>query len=185
MIDFAQQSDEDLLRRSAGGDEGAFTALYRRRQAGIYRYALHMSGSSATAEEVTQEVFLALLRSFGNYNPGRGSVSSFLFGIARNHVLKTWERNSPEDALDEEMPSSSCLWTDFTRQEMIDSVRQAVTRLPAAYREPVVLCDLQEMSYADASEVLGVPVGTVRSRLSRGRALLADKLKVGCLYETR
>jgi RNA polymerase sigma-70 factor (ECF subfamily) len=185
VTDFVQLSDEDLFRRSAGGDEGAFSALYRRRQAGIYRYALHMIGSAATAEEVTQDVFLALLRNFGGYDPGRGSVSAFLYGIARNHIFKSWERNAPSDALDEEMPSSTCVWADFNRQELIESVRQAVTRLPAAYREPVVLCDLQEMSYVEASEVLGVPVGTVRSRLSRGRALLAEKLKVGCLYETR
>jgi len=185
VTDFTELSDDDLLNRSAGGDDAAFTALYRRRQAGIYRYALHMSGSAATAEEVTQDVFLALIRNFKAYDPGRGSLCGFLYGIARNHVLKSWERNGISGELDEELPSATCVWTEYTRQEMIEGVRQAVTKLPAAYREPVVLCDLQEMSYAEASEVLGVPVGTVRSRLSRGRALLAGKLKVGCLYETR
>ncbi len=185
MTDFTQLSDDDLLRRSARGDEAAFTALYRRRQAGIYRYAMHMSGNAATAEEVTQEVFLALLRSLQSYEPGRGSVSAFLYGIARNHLLKNWERTGTADALDGNMPSGECLWTDYNRWQTIESVRQAVSSLPVAYREPVVLCDLQEMSYAEASQVLGVPVGTVRSRLSRGRAMLAEKLKVGCLYEAR
>ena len=85
--------------------------------------------------------------------------------------------------MDDEEPAAEpvavgpCPLGDLTRAEVIDSVRQAVLSLPAGYREAVVLCDLEEMSYAEAAIALSVPVGTVRSRLSRGRALLLEKLK--------
>jgi RNA polymerase sigma-70 factor, ECF subfamily len=184
MNEIASINDEDLLRRSATGDEEAFIALYRRRQAGIYRFALHMSGSPAIAEEVTQEVFLAIIREGRRFDMNRGSAASYLFGVARNQVLKHLQRDRAYVAIDEHDGSTDELpcgtpgpLADLTRAEAIEAVRQAVLSLPAGYREIVILCDLEEMSYADAALALNVPVGTVRSRLSRGRALLLEKLK--------
>jgi RNA polymerase sigma-70 factor (ECF subfamily) len=75
-----------------------------------------------------------------------------------------------------EPPASADVLSDLTRAEAVENVRQAVLELPAVYREAVVMCDLQEMSYADAAEALRVPIGTVRSRVARGRAILAQKL---------
>ena len=178
-------SDDDLLRRSAAGDEDAFVALYRRRQAGIFRFALHMSGNASIAEEVAQEVFLTVIREGSRFEPARGSAVAYLFGVARNQVLKHLERDRPYVSIDDEesgtvqapVATGSCPLGDLTRAEAIDLVRQAVLSLPPGYREAVVLCDLEEMSYTDAAVALNVPVGTVRSRLSRGRALLLDKMK--------
>jgi RNA polymerase sigma-70 factor (ECF subfamily) len=181
-------SDDELLTLLRAGDEIAFVTLYRRRQGGIYRFALRMSGSEAIAEDVTQEVFLTLMRGDSHYDSSRGSFSAYLFGVARNQVLRRLEKDrflSPiyEDDESGESPTPEGLITlndplgDLTRKEMIASVRLAVLALPAHYREVVVLCDLQEMSYADASDALGCAVGTVRSRLSRGRALLVEKLR--------
>ena len=87
-----QQTDADLLRLMLAGDEEAFTALYRRRQGGVYRFALQMSGSEAVAEDVVQETFMVLMRDGGNFDSGRGSVSAYLYGIARNHVLRAFDR---------------------------------------------------------------------------------------------
>jgi hypothetical protein len=87
-----QLTDTDLLRRMLAGDEEAFTALYRRRQGGVYRFALQMSGSEAVAEDVVQETFMVLMREGGNFDAGRGSVSAYLYGIARNHVLRAFDR---------------------------------------------------------------------------------------------
>lgn len=173
--------DEELLRRMASGDEEAFAVLYRRRQGAVYRFALEMSGSTGVAEEVTQEVFLALIRGDGRYDPSRGPLASWLFGVARNQVLRFVERDSryervEDEALEREEPADGPL-EDLTRGETLRSVRQAVLALPARYREAVVLCDLQEMSYDDAARALDCAVGTVRSRLHRGRALLAGKLR--------
>jgi len=168
-------SDEDLLGAARGGDEAAFTALYRRRQGAVYRFALHMSGDAAVSEDVTQEVFLALLEGGGRFDPARGSLLSFLYGIARNLMLRRLGKKLPAELADEPVADDDVL-DDLTRRETIEAVRSAVLSLPAQYREAVVLCDLENASYEDAAAALDCPVGTVRSRLSRGRALLAQKL---------
>src|SRR6202167_1593950 len=81
-----------LLRRMLAGDEEAFTLLYRRRHPAIYRFALHMSGNVALAEDVTQEVFMTLIRDAKRFDPERGTLGGFLFGIARNHLRRRWEQ---------------------------------------------------------------------------------------------
>lgn len=178
------ESDDDLLSRIQSGDEQAFMALYHRRQAALYRFALHMSGSAAAAEDVTQEVFLVLLREGCGYDPERGTLSGYLFGVARKLVLRHVDRTRGDVALDaesEEMALSQLAVTDdplidLTRREGIENLRRAVQALPRRYREVVVLCDLEEVDYADAAIALGCPIGTVRSRLHRARALLLEKL---------
>ena len=124
MCDLTTESDEDLLRRSASGDEEAFAALYRRRQAAVYRFALHMSGREEVAEEVTQETFLMLIREPSRFDAGRGSVSSFLFGVARNLVLRQLERrreyvNIEEDSAAEPAAADTDMLAKMTREETI------------------------------------------------------------------
>lgn len=172
--------DEKMLEAALRGDEAAFTELYRRRQGAVYRFSLHMSGDTAISEDVTQEVFLALLENGGRFDPSRGTLLSFLYGIARNLVLRRPEKKQPEDAdaLAEELAADEDVLDDLTRRETIEAVRNAVLSLPTLYREAVVLCDLENASYEDAAAALDCPVGTVRSRLSRGRAMLGQKLAV-------
>jgi len=177
-------TDQDLLIRLRSGDEQAFVTLYRRRQGAIFRFALHMSGSAATAEDVTQEVFLALLRKECGFDPARGTLSGYLFGIARKLVLRQLERGRADVPLESEADEASVpeLAVDhdvlgaLTQREGIEALRRAVLTLPRRYREVVVLCDLEEIDYAEAAEILGCPIGTVRSRLHRARALLLEKL---------
>jgi RNA polymerase sigma-70 factor, ECF subfamily len=182
------QTDAELLRLMLRGDEDAFTALYRRRQGGVYRFALQMSGSEALAEDVVQEVFMVLMRDGGNFDPTRGSLSAYLYGIARNHVLRAFERerslvpletdaDESNDAPHENLVAHFDPLGDLTRGEMVEKLRQAVLALPAHYREALVLCELHELSYADAAVALGCAVGTVRSRLHRARAMLAEKMR--------
>jgi len=180
MTDFSTVADVTLLRRMSAGDEEAFTALYRRRQGGIYRFALQMSGSETIAEDVTQEVFMLLIREKSAYDSARGSVQSFLYGVARNHVLRALERNREsriDDAVEPCDPGGADVLANLTREEALGAVRQAVLALPTHYREVVVLCELQEMDYASAASALGCSVGTVRSRLHRARSLLTAKLR--------
>src|SRR5947209_2374962 len=183
-----QQSDAELLRLMLAGDEDAFTALYRRRQGGVYRFALQMSGSEALAEDVVQETFIVLMRGGEKFDPSRGSVAAYLYGIARNHVLRAFERERalvPFDADAEEScdsPHENLIARqdplgDLTRGETVERLRQAVLALPAHYREALVLCELHEMSYAEAAVALSCAVGTVRSRLHRARSMLAEKLR--------
>jgi RNA polymerase sigma-70 factor (ECF subfamily) len=169
------------------GDEEALASLYRRRQGGIYRFALQMCGFQALAEDVTQEVFMVLIRNGETFDSTRGSLNAFLVGVARNLLLRRLQRerfyapiddNSDDDgATPESFLTAAGPLEELSRIETINSVRMAVLALPERYREVVVLCDLQEMSYVEAAEVLSCAVGTVRSRLHRARALLIEKLR--------
>lgn len=184
MPQYSSQSDDELLSQLRNGDEQAFTTLYRRRQGAIYRFALHICGSAAAAEDIVQEVFLALLREECGFDPERGTLSGYLFGIARKLVLRNLERGrssvSLESETDEALPRELAVIDDplagLTRHETIEALRRAVQALPRRYREVVVLCDLEELDYADAAVALGCPIGTVRSRMHRARALLLEKL---------
>lgn len=167
--------DDELLRQAADGDVEAFTSLYRRRQGAVYRFALRMSGSHSIAEDVTQEVFLALINNPRKYDPRRGPLEAWLIGIARKHVLRALEKTRAEAPV-EETASAHDPAADLARSDTIDAVRAAVLSLPVHYREVVVLCDLNEMSYAETAAVLGAAEGTVRSRLHRARAMLLEKL---------
>lgn len=181
-------SDGDLLRLMVAGDDHAFTTVYRRHQPQIYRFALLMSGSVSIAEDVTQEVFLALIREAHRYDPARGPLSAYLYGIARHQVLRCVERDRSYVPLVEESEEGEEVTltpliapddplNDCARGEVVKRVRQAVLALPPRYREVVVLCDFQEMSYAEAAVVLGCALGTINSRLHRGHALLLEKLR--------
>jgi RNA polymerase sigma-70 factor (ECF subfamily) len=135
---------------------------------------------------VVQEVFMALIREGRRFDPSRGALSSYLYGVARNQVLRRLERERPfaasldeddgREAADDAHDARPDPLSELARAETVASVRQAVLALPAHYREVVVLCELQEMSYAEAACALGCAVGTVRSRLHRARSLLVGKL---------
>jgi RNA polymerase sigma-70 factor (ECF subfamily) len=177
-----------------GGDAEAFETLYDRLQGGIYRYALRMTGLQSTAEDVTQEVFLSLIRDRCDYEPTRGTVKSYLYGMTRYRLLRRLERernfvslDDGEGALDEaydRLANCQDPFLDLARDEVIELVRQAVLSLPEHFREVVVLCYLQEMNYADAGAIIDCPIGTVRSRLARARALLVQKLRALSTSET-
>jgi RNA polymerase sigma-70 factor, ECF subfamily len=181
-------TDDVLLRRAAKGDEEAFTLVYRRHQAPIYRFALRMTGSAWAAEEIVQDVFMTLIRDPKKYDARLGTVSAFLYGVARNRVLKYRERLPREVALEEKNEDGTgpgvilkdtvtpAVWAE--KRERSAQVRAAVLELPDEFREAVVLCELQDMSYEEAAAIIGCPIGTIRSRLHRGRTLLLAKLEI-------
>jgi RNA polymerase sigma-70 factor (ECF subfamily) len=181
-----EPADTELFERARRGDESAFGALYDRRQGGIYRFAVQMTGSSDMAQEIVQETFVALARDLSRYDPAQGTVSAYLYGIAGKLALKHLGRRQRETALDNEehdlAASAAGPLDGMLQDESAERVRRAVLSLPAAYRQAVVLCDLQELSYGEAAAAMGCPVGTVRSKLNRGRALLAERMRAarGC-----
>jgi RNA polymerase sigma-70 factor, ECF subfamily len=181
-------SDVELLRLMLAGDGGAFEQLYQRWQSPLYRFALRMCGSETIAEDVTQEVFLTLMRDGRQYS-GRGSFAAYIFTIARHGAWRRLQRErwfvrlEIEEGVESDVGLTSDRLiaqadplADLTRDEIVEAVRRAVIALPAHYREVVLLCYLHELSYAEAAEVIGCELGTVRSRLHRARALLAEKL---------
>lgn len=177
----AEPSDPELVERARGGEREAFAFLYRRHQAYVYRFARAMTGSSPLAEDVVQEVFLALMRDLDRYDASRAALRTYLFGIARNlsrYKLRSLRRLVPLDDTEEpvasEDPAATLSASDETRR-----LRGCVCRLPGRYREVIILCDLQELDYAEAALILDVPIGTVRSRLHRGRQLLIRRMRRG------
>jgi RNA polymerase sigma-70 factor (ECF subfamily) len=166
--------------RAASGERDAFIAIYQRYHAGIYRFARSMTGSDPMAQDVTQEVFLALMRDLRRYDPERAALGTYLYAIARNvsryslrrerrfvglEILAARERSTEDD------PSGPII-----HAQAVTRVRRLIRGLSSRYREVLILCDLHGLSYEEASAVLNAPVGTVRSRLHRARQQLAQRL---------
>ena len=171
-------NDETLLANAANGLEPGLAAFYERYAERLYRYALMMSGSVMVAQDVTQEIFVYVLENAGAYD-GRRSRSSmaWLYGIARNKLRRAKRSreltgNTADETLSPDSPERAYQWS-----ALITETARAIGGLPEEQREVLVMCGLQEIDYATAAEVLEVPVGTVRSRLSRARARLRAVLE--------
>jgi RNA polymerase sigma-70 factor, ECF subfamily len=170
-------SDSDLLRLSGKGNEDAFLILYRRHQGPVFRFALHMSGRQDVAEEVTQEVFMTLLSEAKSYAAERGPLQGYLIGVARNKVRRQLAQSrmwAPDSDVTGQDPQ---LFEGLNKEQELAALRSAIISLPPSYREVIVLCDLENMDYAQTARQLGCAVGTVRSRLHRARAILGVKLR--------
>src|SRR5262249_28071485 len=134
--------DQELLRQLAKGNEGAFRTLYERYQGRIYRFALHMSGNSATAEETTQEVFLALMGQWKGYDPDKGSLAGYLFGMARNITRRAMQESADDVPLDDDdterdefaVADDLDVLEELSNGELLSALRQAVLTLPQPYR---------------------------------------------------
>jgi len=182
-----ETADHELLRLTHAGRADAFTALYRRHQGPLYRYALMRCGAPEMAADVVQEAFMGLLTQRFAFDPLRGQLQHFLFGVARNLILKLEEARGRQVALPEPGEDGE-LELDVAGEgaeplarllgnEAAEEVRRALALLPAHYRDVVILYELHELSYQEIATVCQVDIGTVRSRLSRGRAALAKRLQ--------
>jgi RNA polymerase sigma-70 factor, ECF subfamily len=170
-----QPSDEELYRQMRNGSQDAFAQLYERREPALHRFALHMSGNPTVAEEVSHEVFVQLMGPTTRFDETRGSLESFLYGIARN-LIRVVRRQGPV-AEPVERSFDPDILGELIGNETTAALHRTLRELPLRYRDVIILCDLEERSYEDVARVLSCPVGTVRSRLHRARALLAAKLK--------
>ena len=167
--------DAELVEGIRRGEESCWREIYRRHHGPVYRYALRMSGSAETAEDAVQEAFLTLLERPERYDAALGPLGGWLLGVARKKVLKSGAPTVELEGGDAAAEGESAL-DAMTREEAREAVREAVAALPEVYREVVLLIEFEEMAYEDAACALGVPVGTVRSRLHRARAMLAASL---------
>jgi RNA polymerase sigma factor (sigma-70 family) len=176
--------DASLVAGLGRGESAPAHELYARYGAALLRFAIAMTHNRQTAEDIVHDAFVELLRQPDRYDPTRGSVVAYLFGIARHRMARVARESIPMDARPsdtsrEERPDSSSTAGDaeeFDRYQLIERVRAAVLDLPTVHREVVALCDLEELPYATVAAILTCPIGTVRSRLHRARALLAVRL---------
>jgi RNA polymerase sigma-70 factor (ECF subfamily) len=179
-------SEFQLLEQSLKGNEDAFLLLYERLKEPLFRYAFYMTMSKAAAEEVTQEAFLVLLKNGHRFNPAKGDLIGFAFGVTRNLIQRFKKRQRlyeefPGDEALDKLSSGRPGITDMSgqtiRNQDVETIRIAIRSLPDHYRQVVVLCDLCELTYSEVASRLECPVGTIRSRLNRAHALLARKLR--------
>jgi RNA polymerase sigma-70 factor (ECF subfamily) len=174
--------DDLLVAQIAAGDREAFAELYRRHRSDICRFAAHMCGSTSAAEDIVHDAFIAVIGSAKRYRPGQTTARLWLLGIARNHarraraIRRTLSLHDPEQVDAAALAVATDPAGDLDQRRQVAALRRAILALPVRYRETVVLCDLQELSYVDAATALACAIGTVRSRLHRGRALLARTL---------
>lgn len=174
------ESDQVLVERTAAGDREAFATLYRRHQGAVYRFACLMTGSPSTAEDIVQEVFLALMRDAARYEARRAALTTYLFGVARRVTRRRLFRERRFVAFDAGRASPGVtpdVSVALEHRAALQRLRCAILSLPSRYREVVVLCDLEGVPYDTAASSIGCAVGTIRSRLHRARRLLATKLR--------
>jgi len=178
-------AEAELLLRAGRGDEAAFLLLYERHRTPVFRFACRMLGSSAPAEDVTQECFLSVLRRPEAFRAERASLRTYLCAIARHLALKQLRKRGQETLLDDPPEVADSApggdGADPLRRvveaEEAEVVRAAVLALPPLQREAVVLFEYQEMSLADVAAVCETDVGTVKSRLHRARERLRRTLR--------
>ncbi len=173
----------ELATRLRQGEEAAFTEIYRAHHAPLYRFALQMGAPNGLAEELVHDVFVELMRSPQGFRPGRGSLRSYLFGVARHRLVDQWRRGRREVSWEEpgtlagEPPSPDNVSEELSRRQELAQLSRALAALPWEYREVVVLCDLQEMPYQEAARILRCRTGTIASRRHRAHKLLQERLQ--------
>lgn len=185
----------ELAARCLAGDAQAWEQLARTQHRRIYGICYRFTGSQTEAEDLTQEVFLKMYRNLGSFDPAKGGFSTWLTTLARNLLVDNYRRSRMErasDSLDESLdgddeggPSKAERLADgrpgqehhVAGLELRAQIQAALKQVSPELREAVILRDLQDMDYKEIAEVLGVPQGTVKSRISRGRSELARLLK--------
>ncbi|MGH2740640.1 MAG: RNA polymerase sigma factor [Actinomycetota bacterium] len=166
-----REPEPEIVRRAREGDLGAFEELVRLYQGEVYRLALHLVRDRELAEDVAQDAFIAAFRSLRSFR-GRSKFSTWLFRITRNCSVDAIRKASRQRRLVEQVEVEPPAPDAALRA----ALREAIDGLPAELREAFVLIEVFGFSYREASDVLGVPGGTVKSRMHRARRLLVDEL---------
>jgi RNA polymerase sigma-70 factor, ECF subfamily len=163
MAPWANGSDATLVARAANGDEDAVGALYETYAGALYGFGLRRLGDPALAEELVQAVMTRLWRSAGRYEPGRGSVRTWVFAIARNAVIDL-HRRRPRTTPTAEVPEQVDVIDELEALLRAETVRAALDRLSPQHREVLDLAYFRGHTQAEIAARLGMPLGTVKSR---------------------
>ncbi len=180
-------SDEALLTRIRAGDAVALSTVYRRHGAAVFRFACLHAPSRDAAADATQETFLWLATNGATgFDASRSTLPAFLCGVARNHGLRIRtaearytelpEHDQTVDGAQHDDPAIDDALSHLINRERGDALLKALASLPAEHREVIALVEFEEFSYADAASIIGCPIGTVRSRLSRAKEALKQRV---------
>jgi RNA polymerase sigma-70 factor (ECF subfamily) len=170
-------TDRQLLTQAANGDEAAFQALYERHRDPVYRLAWALTRSEADAEEIVQDGFLTIVRKAREFRPEAASLRTWLLGVTRNLCYRRRGKVAADEIGEpEEVSIDAGIEAALIRNQTAEAVRRAVTSLPEAQREAIVLFDLEELSLAETAAALGIDPNAVKARLHRGRARLKSIL---------
>jgi RNA polymerase sigma-70 factor, ECF subfamily len=188
LVERSLDPAHSLVSRCLGGDEAAWEDLVRQHTRQVYGLCYRFTGSGAEAQDLTQEVFLRVFRTLKTFRSAEGSLGTWLARVARNLLIDHYRRTRQERVTDpiedqltvlEEKGATASERPDHAvaGREASEMLQAALQKLSPDLREAVILRDLQEMEYREIAEVLGIPEGTVKSRINRGRAELARLLR--------
>jgi RNA polymerase sigma-70 factor (ECF subfamily) len=181
------EQDAQLVQDCLRGTESAWEELVRRHTRGVYNLCYRFTGSPHEAEDMTQEVFLKIYKSLGSYRAIHGGFTTWMTSLTRNLLIDHYRRTKKDrvtSSLDDELSPAGDLESGgrkpdqtFHAVELSNQVQRGLRRLSPELREAVILRDLQGLEYQEIQSVLGVPEGTVKSRINRGRIELARILQ--------
>ncbi|MBI3932846.1 MAG: sigma-70 family RNA polymerase sigma factor [Acidobacteria bacterium] len=178
------ETDGDLLLRCRRGDETAWREVVARYTRRVFAVAYRFTGRVDAAEDLTQEIFVKVYQSLDGFRESGGSFGAWLLTVARHQAIDDYRRRREELRRQVEDPAmleglrapGDSPLRSLERDERVRFVHRGLRALPAELREPVVLCDLEGLSYDEIAKTLGLPLGTVKSRINRGRLELAKRL---------
>ena len=182
-----QTTDAELVKGCLAGDHGAWESIVRQHHQRLYNLAYRFTGRFDEAEDLTQEIFLKVYRTLTSYRPESGALVTWMVRVGRNHIIDHYRKFKTErthtDSLDveyekaEENPARYSSPAQALEQvELSERVHHALLRISEDLREAVILRDLEEFTYEEIADMLKLPLGTVKSRINRGRAELARLL---------
>lgn len=179
--------DSTLVERCLSGDDSAWEGLVRTHTRRVYGLCYRFTGRDSDAQDLTQDVFLRVFKALGGFRSTEGSFATWLTRLTRNLLIDHYRRTRNEratDSIEEQLPrveegfvAVSRPDTALAGREASELLQGALAKLSPELRETIILRDLQDMEYREIADILGIPEGTVKSRLNRGRAELARLLK--------
>ena len=182
-----QTTDAELVKQCLAGDHNAWERIVRQFHQRIYNLAYRFTGRFDESEDLTQEIFLKVYRTLKSYRPESGALVTWMVRVGRNHLIDHYRKFKTErtqtDSLEveyekvEENPARYRNPAEALEQlELSERVHRALLKVSEDLREAVILRDLEEFTYEEIADMLKLPLGTVKSRINRGRAELARLL---------
>ena len=192
--------DDELMQRFQKGDEDAFNRLARRHQQPLINFIARFTGDKDNAEDLAQETFIRMYKAANRYKPGRAQFKTWMYLIAKRLCMneirnrgrrdrfrvdniatndKAYSANDEQIDLIATAPADAAFQPEVAleRKELRDAIQKAIAELPEQYRFPLILRDIQGLSYEEISKILELRSGTTKSRINRARLMLKDKLK--------